>query len=221
MCVRSAVAEQDEVERCDLGHERGGEPVGLARRQRHGAGARPRASDPGAAAQPHRVGATPGPPTSQPALCLPLLRLSLRRLDSVSRFFCLWKTSRDDDQPTHSISAPQASSSCSRSSSSSGCRCVHRCRRRCAVTPRRSPAARPPWRCSPPARSSSATTRSARTPPLCLTCVTRTLSSPPKPHAAFSLLGTFPHSPSSVLFEARCKKLRRGCAAQRTLLLPL
>ena len=53
----------------------------------------------------------PGPPTSQPALRLPLPRLSLRRLDSVSRFFCLWKTSRDDDHPTHSIAAPQAYSS--------------------------------------------------------------------------------------------------------------
>ena len=33
------------------------------------------------------------------------------RSDAVSRFFCLWKTSRDDGHPTHSISAPQASSS--------------------------------------------------------------------------------------------------------------
>ena len=33
------------------------------------------------------------------------------RSDAVSRFFCLWKTSRDDGHPTHSISAAQASSS--------------------------------------------------------------------------------------------------------------
>ena len=45
------------------------------------------------------------PPASQRSACRSC------RSDAVSRFFCLWKTSRDDGHPTHSISAPQASSS--------------------------------------------------------------------------------------------------------------
>ena len=47
----------------------------------------------------------PTPPASQRSACR-----SCCRSDAVSRF-CLWKTSRDDGHPTHSISAPQASSS--------------------------------------------------------------------------------------------------------------